>query len=234
MHRKIWLVISLAAIISVFSSAGCGKIEGSPAVGSSTSIALPEPRRDSDTSLEEALLGRRSVRSFSEKALTLAQVSQLLWAGQGITDPSGKRTAPSAGALYPLEVYVVAGRAEGIASGVYQYQPATHTLTRVMDGDQRQSLSQAAMGQSSVMQGAIDIIITAVYEITTSKYGERGVRYVHLEAGHAAQNICLQAVALQLGTVTVGSFDDTAVQKVLGLPDDEVPLYIIPAGSPID
>jgi len=197
-------------------------------------ITLPEPVYDSETSLEEALLARRSVRDFNEESVTLQQLSQLLWAGQGITDPSGKRTAPSAGALYPLKLYVVAGNVEGLAVGIYEYEPETHTLVKIMDGDQRQSLAQAALGQTSVENGAINIIITAIYEITTVKYGERGIRYVHMEAGHAAQNICLEAVVLKLGAVTVGAFDDAGVQQVLQLHDDEVPLYIIPLGNPVN
>ena len=226
-----WVAIFPILIVLLTASWGCGTGKALSTVAEDTKIVLPEPAYDSDTSLEESLLGRRSIRSFSEEAITLKQVSQLLWAGQGITDPSGKRTAPSAGALYPLKVYAVIGNAEGAAPGVYVYEPASHTLTRVMDGDQRQSLAQAALGQASVKQGAIDIVITAVYEKTTVKYGERGIRYVHMEAGHAAQNICLQAVVLKLGTVTVGAFDDENVQKALGLPADEVPLYIIPAGN---
>jgi len=197
-------------------------------------ITLPEPVYDSETSLEEALLARRSVRDFNEESVTLQQLSQLLWAGQGITDLSGKRTAPSAGALYPLKLYVVAGNVEGLAVGIYEYEPETHTLVKIMDGDQRQSLAQAALGQTSVENGAINIIITAIYEITTVKYGERGIRYVHMEAGHAAQNICLEAVVLKLGAVTVGAFDDAGVQQVLQLHDDEVPLYIIPLGNPVN
>jgi SagB-type dehydrogenase family enzyme len=196
-------------------------------------ITLPEPVYDSDTSLEEALLARRSVRDFSEEPITLQQLSQLLWAGQGITDSSGKRTAPSAGALYPLKLYVMVGNVEGLTSGVYEYEPETHTLVKTMDGDQRQSLAQVALSQTCVELGAIDIIITANYEITTVKYGERGIRYVHIEAGHAAQNICLEAVALKLGAVTIGAFDDDGVHQVLELSDDEVPLYIIPAGNPV-
>jgi SagB-type dehydrogenase family enzyme len=214
---------------------GCGQGEAFSATSpDSREIVLPEPMHDSDTSLEQALSNRRSVRSFSEEPLTLQQLGQLLWAGQGITDPSGKRTSPSAGALYPLTLYVVIGNVEGVAAGVYKYSPENHTLTRVLDGDKRQALAQAALGQSSVRQGAVDIVITAIYEITTAKYGERGVMFVHLEAGHAAQNVCLEAVVLDLGTVTVGAFDDAGVQQALELPENEVPLYIIPAGNRLD
>ncbi len=195
-----------------------------------TRLKLPEPRYDGDVSVEEALLKRRSVREYATGYLTLQEVSQLLWAAQGITDPRGLRTAPSAGALYPLEVYLVVGGVENLAPGVYKYIPDGHEILRILDGDKRAELADAALGQASVREAAVDIVITAVYERTTVKYGERGVRYVHLEAGHAAQNICLEATALNLGLVTVGAFYDEQVQTVLSLPENEQPLYIIPVG----
>lgn len=234
MKLKTWLMLATMLTLLMVVPGGCGSEKAISTTSEGTQIVLPEPAHDSDTSLEEALLGRRSVRSFGSEVITLKQLGQLLWAGQGLTDPSSKRTAPSAGALYPLKVYAVIGNVAGVTPGVYAYEPALHTLIRIMDGDQRQALSQAAMGQTSVKQGALDIVITGVYEKVTSKYGERGIRFTHLEAGHAAQNICLQAVGLKLGTVTVGAFDDANVQKVLDLPEDEVPLYIIPAGSVTD
>ncbi|MBS7622284.1 SagB/ThcOx family dehydrogenase [Candidatus Bathyarchaeota archaeon] len=192
--------------------------------------ALMQPRRSSDTSLEEALMNRRSARSYVDGALTLEELSQLLWAAQGLTSPQGLRTAPSAGGLYPLEVYVVVGRVEGLSRGVYRYLPSTHSILRIQDGDRRVELARASLDQSWVKEAAVDIIIAAAYERTTVKYGERGVRYVHLEVGHAAQNLCLQATALRLGAVTVGAFDDDEVSMVVGLPQDEKPLYVIPVG----
>jgi len=231
MNRKIGIVILPLLAGVLLLPAGCSKTEASSPVVESM-IALPEPVHDSDTSVEEALLGRRSVRSFSGKAMTLAQLGQLLWAGQGITDPSGKRTAPSAGALYPLELYTVVGNVEGIAPGVYRYVPKTHELAKVLDGDSRKALSQAALNQPSITQGALDIVIAAVYERVTDKYGERGTKYVHMEAGHAAQNICLETVALKLGTVTIGAFEDDRVKQGVELPSDEQPLYLIPVGHP--
>jgi len=193
-------------------------------------IKLPEPRDDSDVSIEQTLLSRRSVRSFTSEPLTLKEVSQLLWAAQGITDSLGRRTAPSAGALYPLEVYAVVGNVKDLASGVYKYEPEKHQLVRVMDGDIRGELANAALGQGSVRGGAVAFVITAVYERTTVKYGDRGIRYVHIEVGHAAENLCLQATAMDLGAVTVGAFTDEQVAAVLNLPEDEQPLYIIPVG----
>jgi SagB-type dehydrogenase family enzyme len=217
-------------MIPLIFSGGCGKADGNSPVKESISIALPEPRHDSDVSLEEALLARRSIRNYSEGALTLEQLGQLLWAAQGITDPSGKRTAPSAGAIYPLEVYIVVGNVEGVSPGIYKYKPDSHTLVMVIDGDKRETLTKAAKDQKSASQAAIDIVITADYEKMTRQYGEKGTRFAQLEAGHAAQNICLQVVALKLGTVTMGYFDDDAVKKVLGISDGAEPLYIMPVG----
>jgi SagB-type dehydrogenase family enzyme len=194
---------------------------------------LPQARLQSDVSLEETLVQRRSVREYTDEALTLEDVSQLLWAAQGITSEWGGRTAPSAGALYPLEVYVVTGNVQNLAPGIYRYAPNEHELLKVRDGDVRAELAKAALDQIAVQDGAIDILISAVYERTTQKYGDRGVRYVHLEAGHAAQNICLQATALDLGMVTIGAFDDDRVKDLVGIPGDEAPLYILPVGRVI-
>lgn len=193
-------------------------------------IVLPEPSYEGDISVEAALLQRRSVWSYTDEALTLPEVAQLLWAAQGINGPGGRRTAPSAGALYPLEVYLVVGNVAGLEAGVYRYEPQPHELVRILSGEQREALSQAALDQSNVREGAIDVVITAIYERTTQKYGERGIRYVHLEAGHAAENMYLQAVSLGLGMVVVGAFHDDQVQEVLNLPEDAEPLYIIPVG----
>ena len=234
MNRRGWLVIILVIMIPLMLSGGCEKVEGSLTVNGDGTIVLPGPAHDSDVSLEQALLQRRSVRNFQAGALTLKQLGQLLWAAQGITDPTGKRTAPSAGALYPLEIYAVVGNVEGISPAIYKYKPDSHTLVKVLDGDQRKALSQAAMGQTSVSQGAVDIVIAAVYERVTGRYGERGVRFVQMEAGHAAQNVCLQVVALKLGTVTIGAFDDDSVKKVLGVSGNETPLYNLPIGKTRD
>lgn len=194
-------------------------------------IHLPEPRYQSETSIEEALAQRRSIRTYSGEKVTLEEVSQLLWAAQGITDPAGrKRTAPSAGALYPLELYLVVGAVEGLEPGVYHYVPEGHELNKVRAGDLRAELAAAALGQESVKNAALDIVFAAVYARTTAKYKERGIRYVHIEVGHAAQNVCLQAVALNLGTVTIGAFDDAEVKHLMQLDEAEDPLYIMPVG----
>ncbi|QSZ68349.1 SagB/ThcOx family dehydrogenase [Methanofollis aquaemaris] len=198
------------------------------------SVQLPAPRKDGGRSIEEVLAARRSVREYADGLLTLQELSQLLWAAQGVTDdPTGFRTAPSAGALYPLEVYVAAGEVADLPAGVYRYLPAEHRLDRVAEGDRRRDLSGAALNQSAVGDAAAVIAIAGVYERTTGKYGERGIRYVHMEAGHAAQNIYLQAASLGLGTVSIGAFHDDDVGRVLGMNEDEHPLYLMPVGKTI-
>jgi len=197
----------------------------------SQNIPLPAPALGSEISLEESLQRRRSVRDYTTEPLELSEISQLLWASQGITDPSGKRTAPSAGALYPLEVYLVVGRAEGLTSGVYKYIPAEHALTRTLDHDPRKALSSAALNQSAVAHAPILIVMSAVFERTTGKYGARGDRYVHMEVGAAAQNIYLQAGSLDLGTVYIGAFHDDQLKKALQLERQEQPLGLMPVGK---
>jgi SagB-type dehydrogenase family enzyme len=198
-------------------------------------VYLPKPERRGTVSVEEAIQRRRSIRSYTDEPLTLQDISQLLWAAQGITDPARKfRAAPSAGALYPLEVYLVVGRGgvKGLEEGLYHYDPYEHGLRYILTGDLRPDLAEAALGQIWVREAPIVIVITAVYERTTAKYGERGLRYVHMEAGHIGQNLYLQAVARGLGMVVVGAFYDETVQEVLQLPKDHKPLYLIPVGHP--
>ncbi len=193
-------------------------------------IKLPQPAFDGKTSLEKALKERRSVRQYKNLPIPLSDLSQLLWAAQGISGPGGKRTAPSAGALYPLEVYVVAGNVGDLPAGIYLYKPRDHGLIKTADGDKRIELCRAALGQSPIRNAAAVLVFSAVYERVTVKYGERGIRYVHMEAGHAAQNVYLQAASLHLGTVVVGAFDDEQVRTVLHLPEGEQPLAIMPLG----
>lgn len=195
-------------------------------------IALPSPIYKSNVSIEEALLKRRSVREYKDEPISLQQVSQLLWAAQGITSTIGLRTAPSAGALYPLEIYLIVGNVIGLAPGVYHYVPTIHMLELMSEGDKRNNLARAALAQNDVQHGSVDIVISAIYQKTTVKYGDRGKRYVYMEAGHAAENIYLQVISLGLGTVTIGAFDNSAVKSVLNLPSKEDPLYIMPVGKP--
>ncbi|HEY94456.1 MAG TPA: SagB/ThcOx family dehydrogenase [Dehalococcoidia bacterium] len=200
---------------------------------SSEIIRLPEPRYESEISLEESLLYRRSIRSYSNESLTLQEVSQLLWAAQGITDDAGHRTAPSAVALYPLSIYVVAGNVPEIMAGVYIYKPEGNTIERIIDRDVRNELADAAMGQASVRQGAASFVVTVDYGKMTARFGDKGERFGTLEAGHAAQNLCLQATALDLGLVTAGAIYDDQVANVLDLPQNLTPLYVIPVGRKI-
>ncbi len=194
-------------------------------------IKLPEPKYIGATSVEEALMKRRSVRFFKEGPVLLAELSQLIWAAQGMTNPGDLRTAPSAGALYPLELYVAAGNVTGLQPGLYKYGRNSHELINVAKGDRRNDLCSAALGQSSIKKAAFVLVLSGVYERTTAKYGERGIRYVHMEAGHAAQSVYLQAVPLQLGTVVIGAFDDEEVKKMFKMTDSEMPLYIMPVGK---
>lgn len=191
-------------------------------------VELPAPRTEGGMSLEEALASRRSVREFTDEPLTLEQVSQLLWAAQGITAEWGGRTAPSAGALYPLEVYVAT------AEGLSRYLPDGHRLERLQGADLRGALAGAALGQTQVSDAPAVFVLTAVAARTAEKYGERAERYMQLEAGHACQNLLLEAVVLGLGAVPTGAFSDDAVRDVLGLPEGETPLYLVPVGYPAE
>lgn len=199
-------------------------------VESHIEIKLPSPVFASKTSVEEALKKRRSIRSYKNLPVTLQVVAQLLWAAQGITADSGFRTTPSAGALYPLEIYLVSGNIEKLTPGIYHYIPAKHTLQKLKEGDVRTQLAKAAIGQEPVKFGAADIVITAVFSRTTKKYGNKGKRFVLMEAGHAAQNIYLESVSLNLGTVSIGAFDDTQIKNILHLKEED-PLYILPIGK---
>lgn len=204
----------------------------SVATRSGDALSLPAPRLDSGFSIERALRERRSVREFGKAALTLEEVSQLLWAAQGITGRDGLRAAPSAGALYPLELYLVAERVRDLAPGIYKYAPAGHKLMKIITGDQGHELALAAHGQDCVADAPAVLVFTAVERRTTRKYGSRGVRYAHIETGHAAQNVFLQATALGLGAVVVGAFEDDAIAELLHLPEGEAPLYLMPLGRP--
>lgn len=193
-------------------------------------VALPAPRLDGGTPIERALAERRSVREYARGALTLAQVAQLLWAAQGVSRRGGARTAPSAGALHPLELYLVAGEVRDLDPGIYRYVVAGHQLIQAAVGDVRSRLCAAALGQECVSAGAAVFVFTAIERRTTHKYGRRGARYVYIETGHAAQNLALQATALGLGCVTVGAFGDDEVTRLLDLPDGTAPVYLVPVG----
>ena len=201
----------------------------SPAPSQHT-IQLPEPRRDGEVSVEHALQMRRSVRTYKSDPLDISDISQILWSAQGITNPRGFRPAPSAGALYPLELYVISGNIISLPAAIYRYKPHGHLLLKIVSGDRRSELSRAALRQSSIKKAPAVLLFCAVYERTTGKYGQRGIRYAHMEVGHAAQNACLQAIALGLNTVVIGAFRDTEVKKIAGLAAEEQPQYFVPIG----
>jgi SagB-type dehydrogenase family enzyme len=213
-----------AALVVALGLACCtqGRAEGADPV-----TKLPAPRQTSNLSLEEAIRRRRSVRDFSDVALTDAELGQLLWAAQGITHRTmGLRAAPSAGALYPLEAYVVTH------AGVYHYEPRTHQLRQTTSTDVRKALFNAALRQEAVRDAPAVFVLAGVYERTAKKYRGRAERYVHMEAGHAAQNLLLQAVALGLVSVPIGAFDDDGIERALALPPAHRPLYLLPVGHP--
>ena len=193
-------------------------------------VPLPEPSVTGAASIEQLLAQRRSERDFLVSALQLAEIGQLLWAAQGITHTRGMRTAPSAGALYPLELYVVSGRIEGLEQGVYRYDPGDHQLERISDGDRLDEISRAAYSQGWIKDASTIIVFTADYNRTTVKYGDRGKPYVHIEVGHAAQNLFLQAGSLGLSAVVVGAFNERQMAELLRLPAELKPLLLMPVG----
>jgi SagB-type dehydrogenase family enzyme len=194
-------------------------------------VHLPAARGRGRMSLEEAIAARRSRRAYTSDPLKLSEVGQLLWAAQGITGPEQQRTAPSAGALYPLETYLAATRVEGLAPGVYKYRPASHDLVLTVPGDLRRELTAAASDQDCVRFSACVVMFAAVYERTTVKYGDHGVSFVRMEAAHASQNVYLQATSLGLGTVAVGKFDAGEVRRIAGLAEGEEPVYLMAVGK---
>ncbi|HUW85227.1 MAG TPA: SagB/ThcOx family dehydrogenase [Phycisphaerae bacterium] len=220
-------MLELARLVRwIAAGAMAGSLAGSGA-DKPTTINLPKPKLTGEMSLEQAISQRRSVREFAQGPLTHEQLSQLCWAAQGITDArQGFRAAPSAGALYPLEIYLVT------PDGLFRYKPAGHKLERLDTKDLRTPLYRAALEQAWIAGAPATMVITAVVQRTAAKYGDRAPRYCLLEAGHAAQNVLLQAVALGLGAVPVGAFEDQRVREVLHLPSDQNVFYLIPIGRP--
>ncbi len=200
-------------------------------------LKLPQPSLKGSVSLEEAISKRRSRREFLPSPLSLDDLSQLLWAAQGVTEPSlwtGLRSAPSAGGLYPLEVYVVVkeGGVSGLNAGAYHYAPHSHTLTLLVEGELSRGLMAACVDQEWVGAAPVNLVYTAVVERTRAKYGERAWQYVLQESGHAAQNVYLQATARGLGGTVIGAFIETEIQSLLSLPSSETPVYVMPVGVP--
>ncbi len=196
-------------------------------------VSLPDPETDGEISVEAALDARRSIRSFTDRGLSLKTLAQLSWAAQGVSDRQrGLRTAPSAGALYPLELYVAVGEVEDLARGLYRYLPDRHALTLERTGDLREALATAALGQTWIAEAPVVFVVVGIPERAEGRYGPRAERYTILEAGHVGQNIALQAVTRGLGTTVVGAFADQELRRLLELPANHHPLYIIPAGEP--
>ncbi|NLF96786.1 MAG: SagB/ThcOx family dehydrogenase [Candidatus Riflebacteria bacterium] len=211
---------------------GCGNsLQSTSTYTILATIQLPPPQLTGNISLEATLAERRSLRQYGEKPPGINEISQLLWAAQGITGKNYPfRTAPSAGATYPLETYLMAGNVTGLESGVYHYDIASHSLKLIKRGDHRAALCNASVGQKHVKEAPITIILTAIFQRTTNRYGSRGIKYTYMEAGHVGQNICLQAEALDMGSVPVGAIDEDQIATILGISRAETPLYIFPVG----
>jgi SagB-type dehydrogenase family enzyme len=195
-------------------------------------IKLPPPITRGGMPLTEALKDRRTVRSFASRALDLGQISQLLWGADGTSDSRGLRTSPSAGATYPLDLYLVVGErgVKDLPAGVYHYQVAAQALAPAAPGDVRVAVARASLHQSWMAQAPVLVVITGEYRRCTARYGERGVRYTHMESGNVSQNLSLAAEALGLGAGIVGAFEDKALAQVLKLPPGHEPLLVIPVG----
>jgi len=194
-------------------------------------IRLPKPNLKGEVSVEEVISRRRSTRQFPPRPVTMSQLSQLLWACQGITR-GYYRAVPSAGATYPLEVLLCVGEGgvESLDPGVYRYAPREHSVVQHLPGDLRQRLCSACLGQVFIRRAPLSVVVCAEHSRTTSSYGDRGVRYVHMEVGHLGQNLALQGEALDLCSVMVGAFRDEDVSRALSLPAELNPLYVIPVG----
>lgn len=195
-------------------------------------IGLSDPTGKGKITVEEAILKRRSTRSYNKGEIKENDLSRLLWAANGVTDfEQGLRAVPSAGALYPLEIYVAVAEVEGLNTGLYKYNPANHSLTPIMQEDVRNNLFYVCVMQKCIRQASALIIFCADFSRTSARYGRRSAQYVYMEVGHASQNVYLQAEALGLGTVAVGAFEDAEVRRILNLPDNEDPVYIMPIGN---
>ena len=229
-RRALLLGISLMCLFGL--AIGLCQVRGKRTV-SETTIELPEARTDGDMSVEAAIAARRSRRDFSARPLTLKQVAQLAWCAQGITGARGrKRAAPSAGATYPLTVCFAVGveSVQALPPGVYRYMPKSHQFRQLVEDDVREAVARAALNQGFLAEAPVNVLIAADYARTARRYGDRARRYVHMEAGHVAENIYLQAETMGLCTVSVGAFDDAAMAQVFDLRENLSPLYLMPVG----
>ena len=228
MLTKLLISVLLLTVITVCNAT-------SPVIGFT---ALPAPKLDGDTSVEKALQSRRSTRQYTDGKITIQQLSQILWSAYGITQPmsnfrGGLRTAPSAGAMFPFEIYVVIGKVDRLKPGIYKYYSEEHKILEILDKDIREDLAAVASNQNMFKNAPITIVYTAIFSKMTERYGSRGAeRYVWIDLGHSAQNVYLQATAMGLGTCAVGAFDDAKLKDLLLLPESEQPLYLMPVGVP--
>ncbi len=226
--RRLCLSLKIMFLTVACSLTNCQALGTGRAGGSQKdALTLPPVDRSQGMPLNKVLFARRSVRQFQSRDLTAGEIGQLLWAGQGKTSPQGFRTAPSAGALYPLEIHAVT------ESGVFRYDPNHHQAELKAVGDKRSDLARASLGQGCVANAAVNFVVAGVVSRTWSKYGGRAERYVVFEAGAAVQNMLLEAVNLNLGAVVVGAFDDGAVSRIAALPEGGTPLAIVSVGEPI-
>lgn len=218
-------VILGTVLVGALLVAGACRRDAPSARAAEAEILLPAPRTQGTASLEDALARRRSTRDFAAQPLTRGELSQLLWAAQGVTERTqGLRAAPSAGALYPLLVYVVS------SDGVHRYEPRAHALRAVAPADRRGALAKASLDQAPVRAAPVSLVIVGLVDRTRAKYGARAERFVAMEAGHAAQNVLLQATALGLAAVPIGALDEEGVRAVVGEGAAATPLYVVPVG----
>jgi SagB-type dehydrogenase family enzyme len=220
--RFFWGVVTVMVTLFFTAAAGLG----------ADPIKLPPPSHQGKVSVAEALKKRRTMRQFAQRGLDLSQVSQLLWGTDGQSDPRGLRTAPSAGATFPLEIYLVVGErgVTGLAPGLYHYRPDSHTLELTHKGDLRSAVARASLHQTWMAEAPVMMVIAGEYRRCTNRYGERGLRYTHMESGNVSQNLFLAAAALGLGAGIVGAFEDKALARVLNLPPGQEPLLVMPVG----
>jgi SagB-type dehydrogenase family enzyme len=238
--KRIIFCLLLSILITAFSVCRINASGDELSSDSESPLAyvLSSPKTDGDVSVERVLAHRRSRRDFQNKAISEGQLSQILWAAYGVTSPrsaasnsrDGLRTAPSAGALYPLNIYAIIGNVEGIEPGVYKYISDEHKIVRTMAGDARKKLSEAALSQRMLAEAPMTVFYSAVFDRTTKRYGDRGINYVYMEPGHSAQNVYLQSEASGLGTCAIGAFSDNKISELLKLMPNENPLYLMPVG----
>jgi SagB-type dehydrogenase family enzyme len=195
-------------------------------------VVLPLASTGWTATLQEVFTRRRSIRDYSEKPLTLDQTARLLWAAQGVTGLGGLRTAPSAGAIYPLRTYLLAFQIKDLPKGLYRYEPDAHELCTLGRGDRRKRMVRAADGQECANQCAAMVVLAADLRRMTREYGDAAQTLALLEAGHIAQNLLLAATALGLGAICLGKTDNTLIHQILELPDTETPFYLLLAGHP--